>query len=282
MQRPLAPAPRRVPLSIRVANTFNMFSQIGWLLLGFSSIFVWLFVGNADMSFVTFRGEVARAAGQVTRVETTHASEDNQKVMATHYQYSVAGQPFSGVAYSSGVVKNAGERVEIEYKPEAPAESRIPGMRRALFSPAVLFVLVFPAVGAGFVYAAYRVGRRRNHALEHGVLASGRLIQKNETNMTVNDRPVMKMVFEFTARDGQRHRATASTTDPARLEDDHAEALLYDPDDPLRAYVLDEAPARPEINHAGELVGRPAAFGRLILPAMVIAGNAAAYLLRSS
>ncbi|HEX6178719.1 MAG TPA: DUF3592 domain-containing protein [Thermoanaerobaculia bacterium] len=279
MQRPFAPAPRRVPLSIRVANTFNMFSQIGWFLLAFSSIFVWVFVGNADLSFVTFRGEVAKAVAQVTKVEETNASEDDTKVMATHYQYSVAGQPFSGVAYSTGSSKSVGERVEIEYKPATPAQSRIPGMRRAMFSPFVLFVLIFPAVGAAFVYAAFRVGRRRNHALEHGLLAAGRLVEKNPTNMTVNDRPVWEMVFEFTARDGQKHRATANTTDAERLEDEHTEPLLYDPEDPSRAYVLDEAPARPEVNDVGELLGRPAAYARLVLPAIVILGNAAAYVL---
>ena len=279
MQRSLAPAPRRVPLSIRVANTFNLFSQIGWFLLGFSSIFVWVFVGNADLSFVTFRGELAKAVAEVTKVEETSASEDDTKVMATHYQYSVAGRSFSGVAYATGSAKSVGERVEIEYRAATPEQSRIPGMRRAMFSPFVLFVLLFPAIGAAFVYGAYRVGRRRNHALANGLLTTGRLVEKNRTNMTVNDQPVWEMVFEFTARDGRKHRATASTTNPERLEDEHTEPLLYDPDDPSRAYVLDEAPARPEVNGVGELLARPAAFGRLVLPAIVILGNAAVFVL---
>ena len=281
MQRPLAPAPRRVPPSIRVANAFNGVSLIGWFLVGFSSIFMWVFVGNADLSFVTFRGEVAKAAGRVTRVEETNASENDTKVVATHYEYSVAGNPFNGVAYATGRSKSVGENVEIEYTAADPAKSRIPGFRRAMFSPFVLFVLIFPAVGAGLIYAGLRVGHRRNHALEHGVLTSGKLVEKRATNVRVNNQPVYEFVFEFTARDGRRHQAAVRSNAPAALEDERAEPLLYDPSDPSRVYVLDEAPARPQINEAGELVGRLSAFGRLVIPTAVIAANVAVYVLMS-
>src|SRR6185436_13876998 len=91
---------------------------------------------------------------------------------------------------------------------------------------------------------------------------------------TVNDRPVWKLTFEYVARDGQRHEATASTTDTARLEDEAQEPLLYDPARPSVAYVLDEAPARPQFESNGDLRGRPLP-GLLsaIIPGLVIFCN---------
>jgi hypothetical protein len=265
-----------------VANSFNMVALIGWFVLGFSSIFVWTFGANADLSFLTFRGEVQKAIAEVTKVEETGASENKQKVMASHYQYSVAGRPFTGIAYATGSSLDPGQKVEVEFKPDDPSRSRVPGFRRAMFGPFVLFILVFPAVAIGLIYGGWRMGRRRNHALEHGLLANGKLIARNPTNITVNKQPVWEYVFEFTARDGRRHQAKARTTNTWALEDEDTEPLLYDPADPERAYVLDEAPARPELDDRGEIVGRPLAFARLLLPGIVIAANAAVVVLMTA
>jgi hypothetical protein len=275
MQRMFAPPPRRVPLTLRIANQFNVVAQIGWAVLGFTSVFVWVFIGNADLSFITFRGELDKAAGRITRVEETSASENDVRVVANHYEYSVAGKPFQGIAYATGQSLPVGQTVDVEFTPADPAHSRIPGMRRAMFGPAILFVAIFPVIGLGIVIGVFLWGRKRNSLLENGLFALGTLKDKQPTNVRVNNRPVWELTFDFTTRDGRRHEATARTTDPDRLEDERQEPLLYDPDDPSRAYLLDEVPARPELDDRGELVGRPLAFGRLALPAIVIAANAA-------
>src|SRR5688500_18129637 len=98
--RPLPPPPRHVPLSLRVASLFNGAALIGWGVFGFGSIFLWAFGANADLSFVTFRGETRQAPARVVKVEATNASEGKVRIMASHYEYSVAGKPFQGVAYA--------------------------------------------------------------------------------------------------------------------------------------------------------------------------------------
>jgi hypothetical protein len=93
---------------------------------------------------------------------------------------------------------------------------------------------------------------------------------------------VWELTFDFTARDGRQCQAKARTTDTARLEDEAHEPLLYDPDDTTRAYVLDEAPSRPKLDPDGQLEGRPlAAIFALIIPALVIGGNALLLWIRS-
>jgi hypothetical protein len=270
----LAPPPRRVPLSLALVNVFNLFAQIGWFVFGFGMIFAWAFIGNADFSSITFRGPHAETSGRVTSVETTGASENNRSVVAHHYQFSVDGRKVDGTSYTTGDSKSQGDAVTVEYDEKHPERSRIAGMRRAQFGPFVAFVAIFPFIGAMFVLFSTLSGFRRNHLLRHGVLASGTLLGRERTNVTVNDRPVWKLTFEFTGRDGQRREATASTTDTSRLEDEAQEPLLYDPDNPDKAYVLDEAPARPQFEPNGELRGRPIA-GLLsaIIPGIVIAAN---------
>ena len=281
MQPHLAPAPRYVPLSLRIVNFFNVIAQIGWLVFGFGMIFFWGFVTNADFSFVNFRGPYGTVDGKVTRVEETGASVNRRRVHANHYEYSLDGNLLTGVSYSTGQDVSPGEAVEIEFAEGNPSRSRIAGQRRAMFGAGVTFVSIFPLIGLAILVPATLSGIKRNRLLREGLLATGTLKSKERTNVTVNNRILYELTFEFTARDGRQHEAKARTTATERLEDEAQEPLLYDPSDPTRAYLLDEAPARPEIEPNGDLRGRPASAVRsLILPGLMIGIHAAVLLIK--
>jgi Protein of unknown function (DUF3592) len=275
------PPPRRVPLSLKIVNFNNLFAQIGWFVFGFGMIFFWAFAGNADFSFVTFRGDIEQTTGKVLRVEQTGASENERPVMKHVYEFSLAGQRHTGIAYTTGDAASQGAEVLVEYSAGNPERSRIAGMRRAPFGPWAAIVAIFPLIGFVVLYFGAKSGSRRNLLLERGILTTGTLIGKRETNVTVNKRRVWALTFEFIARDGRRCEAEGRSTDPERMEDEAQEPLLYDPDDPSRAYMLDEAPARPEFDQTGELRGRPfAALFAIIVPAVVILGHAAFFYFR--
>ena len=266
-----AAPPRRVPFSLVLQNVFNGGAQLGWLFFGFGMIFFWIFAGHADYSIVTFRGDIAETAGRVTGVEDTNASENDQQIVAHHYEYSVAGRRLRGTSYSLGSGANVGEQVLVEYKEDNPLTSRIAGMRRAEFGPWTLLVAIFPLIGLVILYFSTKGGIHRMRLLRRGLLTTGRLVDKQPTSMTVNDRRVYELTFEFTARDGRRGAVRTRSHDTGRLQDEAAEPLMYDPENLERAYVLDEIPSRPEIDGTGELVGRPAtAVMLLIIPALVI------------
>jgi hypothetical protein len=273
--RSLQPPPRRVPLSLWLTNVFNAASQGGWAFFGFGMIFFWVFALQADLSFATFRNATGRADGRVLHTRKTGASENEQQVHASHYQYSVAGRTFEGTSYTTGGAPAQGDSVEVEFDEGNPGRSRIAGMRRAPFGPGVLFVLLFPAIGLVWLYLATRSGFRRNRLLAQGILAQGTLKNMEETNVRINGRPVYALTFEFIDRRGQRQKALARMTDPDRLRDDATEPLLYDPENPSRAYLLDELPARPSVEQNGDLAGRAGvALAVLILPAIVIGAHA--------
>ena len=265
------PAPRAVPLSLRILAVFGGVVQIGWAVFGFSSIFLWAFGGNAELPML---GELALTSGRVTSVKETGASENKTRVWANHYEYSVVGQRFEGVSYSTGSRVSEGDPVVVQYRTGNPSQSRIEGMRRKMFGSGALFVIIFPAIGLVVLAFATRAGLRRARLLKEGILTAGKLVSKQPTNTRVNRRMVWELTFAFTTYDGQAAEAKARTSMTERLEDEEYEPLLYDPLKPSVAYLLDEVPARPQTNEAGELCGRPlAAAASLILPAIVIVGN---------
>jgi hypothetical protein len=274
--------PRRVPVSLQIVNFFNIGSQIGWFVFGFGFIFFFVFGLQSDFSFLTFRNAGGRTTGRVIETKSTGASENKQTVKATHYEYSIAGSTLRGTSYTTGSAPEQGAEVTVEYDESNPVRSRIEGMRRGLFGPWGVVSGIFPLIGLVILYFAAKSGVRRNRLLRDGLLTSGVLTDKEPTNMTVNDRRVWKLTFEFHDRLGQRREASAQTSDPQRLEDESAEPLLYDPGDPSRAYLLDEAPARPQFDMNGELLGRPnAALAALIIPTIVVGGYALLFALKS-
>jgi hypothetical protein len=266
--------PRHVPLSLRLVNFFNGGAQIGWAVFGFGMLFFWIFGTNADLSFLTFRNPAGRAAGKITRVEDTHASQNKQAIRKAYYEYSVAGEWLQGKSYTNGGSPSQGEEVTVEYDPDHPTRSRIEGMRRSMFGPGALVVTIFPAIGLAFLIPFTLTGRKRNRLLREGILATGTMIDRRPTNVTINNQPLWEVVFEFHDRNGQRRECSARAVDTSRLEDEPQEALLYDPGDPSKAYVIDEAPSRPKFDPNGELEGRPTAAAlALILPGLVIGAH---------
>lgn len=272
--RMLAP-PRPVPLSSRLVLLLNVGVQIGCFVLAFSTPFFWLFVGNAELPAITFRGEVTRTNGVVTDVFDTHASENTRQIWEVRYSYSVAAQRYEGISYESGGTdRAAGDLVIVEYLERDPSRSRIEGMRRGMFGPGVLFVLIFPAIGLVVTLVGLSFGMRRSGILRRGVAVFASYKETRTTNMMVNKRPVFEVIHEFRTLDGELHEASTSTTDVGSLTDDAQELLLYDPARPSRAVPIDSIKPLPELDEGGGFRGNLAgALLRMILPAVVIGGN---------
>jgi hypothetical protein len=269
----LPPPPRSVPLTLFVVNAAG--SKIAWLVLGFASIFFWGFCAQADLSFLTFRPPFEETSGTVVTVKATGARENRQTIQKVEYTYVAAGQLREGTSYAKGSAPNAGERVTVEYLPGAPERSRIAGMRRAFWSPWMLLLGLFPGITLLVVLFTIRFGLKRHALLRDGILTTAKFVEERPTNMRINNRQVMELLFSFTAHDGREFTASASTHLAGQLRDDGEEPLLYDPVDPSRSILLDLVSSRPEVDESGELRGRPlAALVSFLIPALVIGANA--------
>jgi hypothetical protein len=272
-----SPAPRAVPLSVRLRVLFGGFSnQFGWIFFGFGLIFVWIFALHADIaSPILFRFQTRTTQGIVESINTTNASEDDVLIYEVSYSYfDDLGRQQSGSSYSTGTPV-VGARVAVEYLSAIPSISRAVGMRRTLFGPWAVFPVIFPLVGLVFIYSGIKYGLKANRLLTKGRIAFGKLISTEGTGASINNQPVLKLTFSFTANDGDEYEAIAKTHQPQDLRDEEQEPLLYDEADPSYALLLDDLPGSTSFDSSGNLLpaGTVETAMTLILPSVTVVGH---------
>jgi hypothetical protein len=264
----------------------GIFSGFGWLFFGFGMIFVWIFAGKGDYtSAFIMRGALETAPAVVTEVQNTRFSQGGGKhssgtpIYAYHYKFQREGIDYQGTSYRLGQGNGReGDEATVEFPVGKPGYSRIRGMRRAMFSPVVAMVLLFPTVGLILVVPSVLQGRKNIRLLKDGETAQGTLVKKEATNMQVNRQTVYKLTFEFSDQSGQTRQATAKTYLPEKLEANRSELLFYDPNNPSAATLLDNLPGKQTLTDRGEFqaCGFGAGLKAVLLPfaamAVVVGG----------
>jgi hypothetical protein len=272
---PLIPPPRSVPVSLRLVVLFGGgLSQFGWLFFGFGMIFVWVFGSFADFTPLTFyKGPWRLAEGVITSGRDLHMKVNSASVYAHSFTFATPdGVRHEGRCRGTGGLQAPGTPVTIQYREWDPSVARLRGAGGGglPFVP-LLFVAIFPAVGLGFIIPALRRGLKANRLLAGGVLDHGALKSVRPTGTRINNRAILELIFEFEVG-GRTYTASAQTDEPAPLQDERREPLLYDPVDPTHAVMLDGLPGRPTIDPSGQFEG--AGVGRLLgaalLPLLVI------------
>jgi len=268
---------RKIPLSTKCSILFGGFAnQFGWAFFGFGMIFFWGFAMNSDLSSLYFTGEVITVEGTATRSTEVDASEGNVTVIENQYRFRTEdGVEFEGRSYATGQRIHAGETITIEYPEGKPQYSRIKGMRRHIFSPFVLFVVIFPLVGLIFILLGLKRSIRALRLLKYGEMTKGKLISKVRTNTKINGRPLYKMKFRYKDYMGNEFELTEKTLTPYVLEDQSEENLLYSRHKPAYAAMLDSLPSSASINAYGSI--EPSSLVRVIFlmffPLLTIVGH---------
>ena len=117
--------PRAVPLSVKLRLLFGgALNQTGWLLAGFTMIFFWAFVLNADISsWYYFSGKLKTVTGKSLGTQKTGASSGGSKhtkgtpIYENHYSYTdKMGKQRKGVSYATGRKIPAGKSVQLEIR----------------------------------------------------------------------------------------------------------------------------------------------------------------------
>ena len=267
---------RRVPLSVRwMLKLSNSLALGGWAFFGVGMIFVWIFVGAADLTFGrAFRGELETAPAEVVSATESSYSEDEVPIYRVAYRFMTPDEAWhEGVSYCLGPLP-PGSKLVAEFPRGNPTVSRLRGMRAAPFDAWVLLVLIFPVIGIALAAAGYHRGSARARLLRTGVIARGRLIDKRPTNVHVGSRPVYRLTFEYTTADGGSFTCAERTHEPDRLEDEAEERLIYDPAVPSRSAMMDSLPCGVRLDEqTDELIAPP--LGRrvvhLAVPLLAIA-----------
>ena len=226
------------------------------------------------------RGELENTRGVITEIEKhVHRRERGRGSNKTTYSHFYSFKGDDGTEYTgvsdgdwSGKV---GEEVTIGYVKDRPEVSRISGMRANVVGPIGLLLVIFPAIGLGFIITGLRKGLKANRLLANGELGKGRLKSKVKTNMQINDQPVYKLTFEFSTPEGTSYEVFAKTHLPEKLEDQQDEPLLYEPMYPKNAVMLDNLPGAPRIDENGNIrVGSPiVVLLNLVIPVISVIGH---------
>ncbi|WLE96335.1 MAG: hypothetical protein QTN59_16840 [Candidatus Electrothrix communis] len=270
---------REVPVTVWVNIFFGGFAnQFGWIFFGFGMIFFWIFALNADVSFLVFSGENTLVQGMVTDSRETSASVNETSVYENHYTFiDDREKRVKGFSYATGRWLEEGEPVMVEYPVGKPYYSRIQGMRRKMFGPAVLLVLIFPLAGLAFLLFGLRKAVRANKLLQEGILTTGTLLEKKRTNTTINDQTVYEFIFGFKDRSGRKFKVSEKTHRTYLLQDDREESLLYLKDNPDDAMMLDALPGSPRLGKQGDIEpgSLGSSFRQLIVPLITLSGHGA-------
>ncbi|MCA9618426.1 MAG: DUF3592 domain-containing protein [Myxococcales bacterium] len=274
---PIADPPRSVSLSARLQAFFGgILNQVGWIMMAVGLLAAGIFTADSEaVTMLTFRGDKGTTVGKVVAVEDTHAEENETPVMKVRFSYEVEGKTYEYRSFTLNAPFDAGDTVPVEYLVARPSAARIQGMRMRTFGSFAVFAALFPLVG--FLILARELGaaRSRVRLLGHGRLARGRLVNKVETNTRINEQPVYALTYRYTVERQEmrpnfrgpavvheEHEVVYRTHLIAKVTDEAEEPLLYDPDRPSRAQLLDDLPGSVALDARG---GFEASFGKTLV-----------------
>jgi hypothetical protein len=235
---------------------------------------------------VPLSAQLALTDGAVTGVHQTSASENDQTIYGIRYRYQVAEVSHQGVSYALSNRFESGQPVTVQYLVKRPDRSRIEGMRVRTFGLFAIFPILFPLVGLGVAMRGLVTGLLARRLLKIGRLAFGRLVHKEPTHTRINKQTVYRLTFEFSVPEepklfGYRQSAQEATAlyqvhhkshQTIELEDEPEEPLLFDPNDPHRAYPIDGLPGKVTVSSAGHIEAPQSPLKTLALPVLSVLG----------
>lgn len=236
--------PRTVPAKIKLGVFFGQVpTLIGLIFTLIGLVFLFVFIPLADFSSLSYNDNDPSAKGVIKSVISTGSTENKRRVYCYAFHYWLAdGKTFEGVSYSTIYPQpEAGDTITVQYMPGKPEQARISGMRSSPFSPAVAFVFVFPLLGLVMLVGGIFRARKNIRLLANGMLVYGEVTGKEPTNTKINNRRVYKIFFRFTVN-GTPYTSTVRTHKPERVLDEKKEPLLYNPDKPEEAVLVDAMP----------------------------------------
>lgn len=242
--------PRIVPPNIRrsaVRRIPRTIIAMGMIFALFSVPFMTVFFPwrLLDDLWLNAGAQVARD-GVVDACVATSMTENNQRVFKFEFSFTPGGGARrTGSCYASGVSRDAGSRVAVEYLPSRPAVARIEGCRLSAFHWAAGFVILFPLIGVAMVFFAVRARRRVVRLLADGVFSAGRIESVEATAVRVNNQTRYRVTVVFKDGTTDRRSSYSAYGPEAELaEQKRAEGavvgVLCNPADPSQILLIDE------------------------------------------
>jgi len=237
---------RNIPLTIMLRIWLaSALTIIGIILSLFMLPFSLTMVPFSDIFSTSFNSNDPVAIGIIIESNETSAEIGSESVYEYKYQYQLPdGRIYARTGYNTGERKNTGEEIGISYKQSNPAKFRAVDLRNSLFEgyTAAIFILLFQAGGLTMLYSGTRKALRRIYILRVGVISNAKLVNRNPPDDLIDERAIYDLTFEFTASDSKIYKVVFTLSSVKNITDEGYEILVYDPEKPEKAVLLDQLP----------------------------------------
>ena len=243
----LAAPPRRVPLAVVSSTMLGITGILGAIFLIFGLVFTAIFASGLNLlDELRLSNSKTTAQATITQVNATNSTENKVRVYEYRFTFRTPReQTIESSSYSTGRIYAVGDTANVLYVPDKPTVAQLENTRRSLFPSLILvFILIFPLVGAGLFISSIVRGRRQVNLLRQGQIAGAVSLTVQSTNMSVNHQPVMKYSYEFATADGQSYPGSSNALPKPQLGDEAQEPVLYLPSNPKVSMLVDALPLR--------------------------------------
>ncbi len=235
---------RSVPGVVVLSVIFNnIYGYMGLAFACIGMIFAVVFTPMVDFSPLLYSGsETETVRGVITEVNHTGVSVNDDNVLEYKYRFEYMGRSYGGVSFSTDHMYAVNQNAPVEFEPSNPSISRIKGMDLKPLPVFILFVYIFPVTGFVFLYFAFRRGIPKIHAIRCGIMTRGRFVKMTGTGGSINNQTIYDLHFSFKDRMGNEFTAIGTTHKTEPVLDEAEERIIYDPDNPSNAVVVDAMP----------------------------------------
>ncbi|MEM7110066.1 MAG: hypothetical protein AAF519_17695 [Bacteroidota bacterium] len=232
-----------LPLSAKIALLINgSVGLIPLFLILFGLMFSYNLLQSIDIQATIYlSGDTEIGKGRIVNVFDTDYYVNSEAVYGYDYIFDAPKGPLEWTSYGYTYF-DVGQEVDIEYNPDQPEINRIAGTTSSMGGGSTFLFAIPLLVGVIWFLINIKNGLKKIRVISNGIIGRGELVSKEPTNSSVNGHTVYKLMFEFKAGDRQTYQVSTKTHKTHELEDENYETLIYDPQDPSKAFLADSLP----------------------------------------
>lgn len=246
-----------LPLKLQLFFFHKTISIVGLIFILISGLLIILFLSQIDFSRFYIDEKSPKAKAIITNIIPTSIKEGSQRIYKYNFYYqpdqskttyslsSYGINPHSPFASSNELNLKPGDTVNVIYSEIHPEIAKIEGMD---YKPAPFFLLIIMLIPlmVGLILLLIQVPDylKTLRLVRQGIKGEALFISMNRTNVKINGRRVMKLLFRYKTKTGE-HEFYYKTNHPEPYRTTQIKfPILYDPDKSGHAILIQELPGK--------------------------------------
>lgn len=251
--------PRKISLGSKLHLFFfhKTISIVGLIFLIISVMIIFFFYPYIDFSQFYLNENSPKSKGIITDIIPTSIKEGTVRIYKYKFYYQPTHSPINFTLSSYGknntllsksgisTSRQPGDTVTVIYSDEHPEVAKIEGMD---YKPAPFFILILMMIPLliGLILLLSQIPNYKKtlRLIREGVIGEAIFISMTSTNIKINDKRVMKLLFRFKTITGE-YEFTYKTNHPEAFRTSGIKhPILYDPENPNCAILVQALPRK--------------------------------------